>query len=92
MSQSQKPQSQPPPSPDPFEDRPRIVLGALVRHETWWVERQEALERAGYMLRPRYRPSWQPSWAGTKNFCFDCEDGLMQPVSHGTCLTRCPCL
>src|SRR6266404_2190459 len=30
--------------------------------ETWWATRQEALEHAGYMLRPRYRPGWRPSW------------------------------
>ncbi|KAF8263952.1 hypothetical protein EI94DRAFT_1739590, partial [Lactarius quietus] len=26
--------------------------------ETWWVERQVALEAVGYMLRPRYRHGW----------------------------------
>ncbi|KAI0249581.1 hypothetical protein BJV78DRAFT_1276093 [Lactifluus subvellereus] len=81
MSQSQQ-------DPDPFEDPPKVVLGAIVRHETWWVEHQEALERAGYMLRPRYHPSWRPSWAGTKKFCFDCEDGLMQPAPLSMDATR----
>jgi hypothetical protein len=33
-------------------------LGDIDPIETWWVERQEALERGGYMLRPRYRPGW----------------------------------
>ncbi len=36
-------------------------LGDINPIEAWWVERQEALERAGYMLRPRYRPGWKPS-------------------------------
>jgi hypothetical protein len=36
-----------------------------------WVERQEALERTGYMLRPRYHPGWKPSWTGTGKLCFD---------------------
>ena len=30
--------------------------GGIVEHERWWVERQEALEQAGYMLRPRFQP------------------------------------
>ena len=49
--------------------------------EAWWVERQEALERAGYMLRPRYRPGWKPSWAGTKKDYLRCEDGQLHWVS-----------
>jgi hypothetical protein len=49
--------------------------------EAWWVERQEALERAGYMLRPRYRPGWKPSWAGTKKWYSRCEDGQFHWVS-----------
>lgn len=60
-------------------DRPVTTEpGAIGAHETWWVERQEALERAGYMLRPRYRPHWKPSWTGTDKFHFRCEDGLSQ--------------
>lgn len=55
--------------------------GAIGAHETWWVERQEALKRAGFMLRPRYRPHWKPSWDGTNKFHFRCEDGLSQTVS-----------
>jgi hypothetical protein len=45
-------------------------LGAINSIEAWWVERQEALERAGYMLRPRFRPGWKPSWKGTKKLLF----------------------
>ena len=30
--------------------------GGIGEHERWWVERQEILEQAGYMLRPRFRP------------------------------------
>ena len=43
--------------------------------ERWWVDRQVALEQAGYMLRSRYRPGWRPSWTGTKKFYLNCEDG-----------------
>ncbi|KAI0294570.1 hypothetical protein BC826DRAFT_1011363 [Russula brevipes] len=42
-------------------------FGGIDEVERWWVERQEALERAGYMLRPRYHPGWKPSWEGTRN-------------------------
>jgi hypothetical protein len=56
-------------------------IGRIDPIEAWWVERQEALERAGYMLRPRYRPGWKPSWAGTNKEHFLCEDGLLQGVS-----------
>jgi hypothetical protein len=50
--------------------------GDLAEHEAWWAERQEALEAAGYMLRPRYRPGWIPSWRGTDKSFLDTEDGL----------------
>ena len=56
-------------------------LGDIDPVEAWWVERQEALERAGYMLRPRYRPGWKPSWAGTNKEYSRCEDGQLQWVS-----------
>ena len=55
--------------------------GDLDSREVWWVERQEALEAAGYMLRARYRPGWIPSWRGTKQFFFNAEDGLSLSVS-----------
>jgi hypothetical protein len=55
-------------------------LGDIDLVEAWWVERQEALERAGYMLRPRYHPGWKPSWAGTNKEYFRCEDGQLQAV------------
>ena len=55
--------------------------GDLDESETWWVERQEALEVAGYMLRPRYRPGWIPSWRGTGKFHLDVEDGRSVSVS-----------
>jgi hypothetical protein len=55
-------------------------LGAIYPVETWWAERQEALERAGYMLRLRYRPGWKPSWAGTNKDYFRCEDGVKKYV------------
>jgi len=61
--------------------RPGRQPGDLGQNEEWWVERQEALERAGYMLRPRYRPGWTPSWAGTNKFFLDFEDGQSTKVS-----------
>jgi len=58
-----------------FGDIPRTKPGEITAAETWWVERQEALEQAGYMLRPRFRPGWKPSWAGTRKYYGDFEDG-----------------
>ncbi len=55
--------------------------GGIGETERWWVERQEALERAGYMLRPRYQPGWQPSWTGTGKFYLKFEDGQGIAVS-----------
>jgi hypothetical protein len=55
--------------------------GDIGLSERWWVERQQALERSGYMLRSRYRPGWKPSWTGTKKFYDDCEDGQRLGVS-----------
>jgi len=71
---------------------PEGQLGGINESEKWWVERQQALERAGYMLRPRFRPGWQPSWAGTKKFFRNFEDGLSIRVSDNSlpfldCLT-----
>ena len=66
---------------DFLENNPNeIPLGGIDERETWWAERQEALERAGYMLRPRYRPGWKPSWEGTDKFYFRCEDGQKEAV------------
>ena len=55
--------------------------GGIYELEKWWVDRQVALEQAGYMLRSRYRPGWKPSWTGTKRFYLDCEDGQSIGVS-----------
>jgi hypothetical protein len=66
---------------DPIPGRQPGGIGEI---EKWWVERQEALERAGYMLRPRYRPGWQPSWTGTGRFYLDFEDGQGIAVSPHT--------
>lgn len=60
---------------------PNRVPGDISKLETWWVERQEALEAAGYMLRSRYRPGWKPSWVGTDKDYWDVEDGQSRPVS-----------
>ena len=66
----------------PFLDDPTgREPGDLDEFESWWVERQEALERAGYMLRSRFRPGWQPSWAGTDKPFYDFEDGKAMGVS-----------
>jgi hypothetical protein len=64
-----------------FLDNPSGWHGEIAGPETWWAERQEALERAGYMLRTRYRPGWKPSWVGTNKVAFDSEDGQSQLVS-----------
>jgi hypothetical protein len=57
--------------------------GDIDELERWWVDRQVALEQAGYMLRSRYRPGWKPSWTDTKRFYLDCEDGQSVEVSDG---------
>lgn len=59
--------------------------GDLDEGEVWWVERQEALEASGYMLRPRYQPGWIPSWRGTNKFPLDVEDGQRIRVSPFLC-------
>ena len=61
--------------------RPNLQAGELNRLEKQWVNRQTTLEKAGYMLRQRYRPGWQPSWIGTNKFFMDVEDGQAQVVS-----------
>jgi len=63
--------------------------GDIGESEKWWVERQEALEQAGYLLRSRYRPDWKPSWAGTNKFYFDCEDAQRVRVSDYLLLPTC---
>jgi hypothetical protein len=55
--------------------------GDIDGFENWWVDRQVALEQAGYMLRSRYRPGWKPSWTGTKRLYINCEDGQSVGVS-----------
>jgi hypothetical protein len=62
----------------------RTKPGEITSNEAWWVSRQEVLEQAGYMLRPRYRPGWTPSWAGTSKFYQDFEDGQTLLVSVDT--------
>jgi hypothetical protein len=61
---------------DLLGDIPRREPGGIGEHEAWWVERQQALEEAGYMLRPRYRTGWKPSWAGTNRYHRQFEDGI----------------
>ncbi|KAH9162951.1 kinase-like domain-containing protein [Lactarius sanguifluus] len=64
-------------APD-FLENPSRYNGEIGGPETWWATRYEALERAGYMLRPRYRPGWKPSWVTTGKDYFDFEDGQSQ--------------
>ena len=68
------------PYPD-FLDKPSGWRGEIGGPETWWVERQQALEQAGYMLRPRYRTGWKPSWVTTGKHFLNVEDGQSQSVS-----------
>ena len=63
-----------------FGDSPRIEPGGIRPYESWWIERQKALERAGYMLRPRYHPDWKPSWTGTRKRHDQFEDGQVLRV------------
>ncbi|KAH9978292.1 hypothetical protein BJV74DRAFT_142640 [Russula compacta] len=67
---------------------PNRIPGDIGNFETWWVERQEALEAAGYMLRPRYRPGWKPSWVGADKDYWDVEDGQSRPLRLGMDATR----
>jgi hypothetical protein len=70
---------------DFLENNPvEIPLGGIDEIEASWVSRQEALERAGYILRPRYRPGWKPSWDGTNKLYFRCEDGQDRAVRVDT--------
>ncbi|KAI0294563.1 kinase-like domain-containing protein [Russula brevipes] len=62
--------------------------GGIGESEKWWAERQEALERAGYLLRSRYRPDWTPSWTGTNKFYLHCEDGTRVKLRLGMDATR----
>ena len=60
---------------------PDLQAGELTRLEKQWANRQTTLEKAGYMLRQRYRPEWQPSWIGTSKSFMDVEDGQAHTVS-----------
>ena len=78
----------------PFLDDPipGMQPGGIDDNEKWWVERQEALEQAGYMLRSRFRPGWQPSWTGTNKPCHHFEDGQSIGVSISVSDYLCFCL
>ncbi|KAH8989695.1 kinase-like domain-containing protein [Lactarius akahatsu] len=69
----------PPPSTG-FLGNPSGGLGEIGGPELWWAARQETLERAGYMLRSRYRPGWRPSWVTTGKHYFNSEDGQIQSL------------
>ena len=61
-----------------------MVLDA---NEVRWRDKQQFLERRGYMLRPRYRPGWIPSWTGLDRIPPCTEDAEPLPVS--TLLPSC---
>jgi hypothetical protein len=65
-------------------ETPGSQPGDIDELERWWVDRQVALEQAGYMLRSRYRPGWKPSWVGTKKYYLDFEDGQGVGVSENS--------
>jgi hypothetical protein len=67
-----------------FLDKPSEWRGEIAGPEIWWVEKQQALEQAGYMLRPRYRTGWKPSWLTTGKDFLNVEDGQTRSVSTGT--------
>jgi hypothetical protein len=75
-----------------FGNNPRIELGAIAPNETWWIERQQALEQAGYMHRPRYRPGWKPSWTGTDKYYRKFEDGQELTVRVESSVLKFLCL
>lgn len=54
----------------------------LLPTERFWQERQQHLQRHGYLLRPRYSPRWQPSWIGTNWDPTFCEDSIMSHVGQ----------
>ncbi|TDL17188.1 hypothetical protein BD410DRAFT_843815 [Rickenella mellea] len=48
---------------------------SLRKHEIWWRDCENLLERHGYTLRPRYRNGWVPSWFGKPDVKWTrCED------------------
>ena len=77
---------------DFLKPAPGSQPGDIDELERWWVDRQVALEQAGYMLRSRYRPGWKPSWIGTKRFYLNFEDGQSVGVSDNLVLIRLPVL
>lgn len=67
---------------DFLDNQDGLQPGDIDELERWWVDRQVALEQAGYMLRSRYRPGWKPSWVGTKKYYLNFEDGQSVGVSE----------
>ncbi|TDL26469.1 hypothetical protein BD410DRAFT_715808 [Rickenella mellea] len=47
---------------------------ALAPYEVWWRDREEILDRHGYVLRKRFRKGWVPTWLGNDLRPFSCED------------------
>lgn len=54
----------------------------LKPHELRWRDKQQFLEKHGYILRPRLRPGWVPSWTINGKTPDLQEDFYALPVSH----------
>ncbi|KAL0570540.1 hypothetical protein V5O48_011423 [Marasmius crinis-equi] len=52
-----------------------VFDGGLTEYEVFWRDRQQWLEKQGYMLRPRFHPGWVPSWIGSNRLRLKFEDG-----------------
>ncbi|KAK1233969.1 hypothetical protein PQX77_002840 [Marasmius sp. AFHP31] len=52
-----------------------VFDGGLSKDEIFWRDRQEWIEKHGYMLRPRFRPGWVPSWKDSNKLYMKFEDG-----------------
>jgi hypothetical protein len=92
-------------SPSPISNKPDWLVwdslrgrpyqpGQLGQAEIWWAERQEALEAACYMLRPRHCQRWTGSWSeitGKKGFdywnCEECQPQMYTSCFHEITLT-----
>jgi hypothetical protein len=71
-----------------LEQRRYAKPGDLWTGEIWWVERQEALERAGYMLRPGWHPPWMQHGTNKPHFYF--KEGQTMSVSDHSPFSPCP--
>ncbi|TDL14646.1 hypothetical protein BD410DRAFT_817149 [Rickenella mellea] len=60
---------------------PRKGKYALAPYEAWWRDREEILDRHGYVLRKRFRKRWVPTWLGTdlRPFSYEDADNAFRP-------------